>query len=72
MIAKEKKRRSVIKALTWRFLATMTTMSLVYIFTGNAEMSLTVGVFDVIIKLVVYYFHERAWNRVGWGLAKNK
>lgn len=63
----ESHKRSIVKAITWRFLATLTTMILVFIFTGSLALAGSIGIFDVIIKLMVYYSHERAWNRISWG-----
>ena len=63
----ESNKRSITKAVTWRVIATITTMVLVYIFTGNLNLSLGVGVLDVTAKLILYYFHERTWNRIDWG-----
>lgn len=63
----ERKKRSIAKAFTWRALATTITMLLVFLFTGEIELSLGIGVLDVLVKLLVYYLHERAWNRVRWG-----
>ena len=63
----ESRWRSIIKALTWRFLATLITFTLVWIFTRELTLSLEVGFFDITIKLVVYYFHERGWGSVKWG-----
>jgi uncharacterized membrane protein len=65
----ESHRRSVAKAATWRMIATLTTMGLVFVFTGEIALSLGVGVFDVVLKLLFYYLHERAWNTVTWGVA---
>jgi len=59
--------RSWVKAVTWRVIATTTTMLLVYLFTGELEMMLGVGFFDVLTKLVIYFLHERAWDRVWYG-----
>jgi adenylylsulfate kinase len=63
---KDSRIRSVVKALTWRFIATTTTVSLVYIGTGNIELAAHVGAADVVIKLFFYYVHERAWGRISW------
>lgn len=63
----EKHLRSFTKSITWRFLATFTTMLLVYIFTKEITLSLGIGFFDIITKLFIYYFHERAWNSINWG-----
>jgi adenylylsulfate kinase len=64
---REARFRSIIKALTWRFIATTTTMALVYIATRDLEIMGIVGVADVSIKLFFYYMHERAWGRIPWG-----
>ncbi len=68
---KETPIRSIAKSVTWRVLATFTTIILVYLFTGKIGLSLAVGVLEVIVKLIIYYFHERAWVKIRWGL-KNK
>jgi uncharacterized membrane protein len=59
--------RSGAKAVTWRVIATTTTMSLIYLFTGELDLSLGVGFFDIITKLTFYFLHERAWERVWYG-----
>jgi adenylylsulfate kinase len=59
--------RSGVKAVTWRVIATITTMSLVYFFTGKLDLSLGIGLFDVLTKLALYFLHERAWDRVWYG-----
>ena len=64
---KETHLRSVIKTITWRVLATLTTMSLVYIFIGDVTIALSVGGFEVVLKLLIYFGHERAWDRIKWG-----
>jgi len=42
-------------------------MILVLIFTGDLALTAGVGFFDVTLKLMFYYLHERAWNRTTWG-----
>ena len=64
---KDTHRRTVAKTISWRVVATLTTITLVYIFTGEALKSLEVGFFEVISKITFYYFHERAWGRISWG-----
>jgi len=68
----ERKRRSMTKAISWRVLATLTTMLIVYAFTRKFELTLLVGSLDVLIKMVLYYYHERTWNRIYWGKARVK
>ncbi len=64
---KESNIRSFLKMISWRVWATLATMILVYIFVGRVEIALAVGGLEVIVKMVLYYFHERAWNRIKAG-----
>jgi uncharacterized membrane protein len=63
----ESKVRSIVKSISWRIVATLTTITLVFIFTGKIVLALSVGVIEVILKMSFYYFHERVWNKVKWG-----
>ena len=65
----ETRKRSIIKSITWRILATLTTMILVFIFTGNLVMALGIGFFEVISKMILYYFHERIWQKISLGMS---
>ena len=60
-------RRSWLKAISWRAVATATTMSLVYALTGQMELMLGVGLLDLILKLIFYFLHERAWEMIRFG-----
>ena len=60
-------KRSVVKAISWRVVATVTTMIVVFAFTRRVTLALEVGAVEVVAKLVFYYLHERAWNWIGWG-----
>ena len=62
--------RSIIKALSWRVLATLITFSVSWMFTGNLELAVEIGLVDTVIKLGVYYSHERFWNRLTFGKMK--
>ena len=64
---KETKSRSIIKTISWRVLATLTTIVLVYIFIGDTTIALSVGGIEVILKMLIYFFHERAWDKIKFG-----
>ncbi len=59
--------RTITKALTWRFIATIVTFSIAWLATGNLTLAAEIGIADTIIKLGAYYFHERAWIGVKFG-----
>jgi len=64
---KESKSRSVVKSISWRILATLTTITLVYIFIGDFTIAISVGGIEVFLKMVVYFLHERAWDKIKFG-----
>ena len=63
----ETRSRSVAKSLSWRIVASLTTIGLVYAFTGAVHIAMAVGGAEVVAKLLIFYLHERAWAKVGWG-----
>lgn len=63
----ESHKRSIVKALSWRFIATLITMLVAWLFTGTVETAAKIGILDTLIKLAAYYFHERAWIRLSFG-----
>lgn len=67
----EKHGRSLIKTVSWRIMATFTTMLIVFCFTRKVVLSIGVGVVEVVTKMVLYYLHERLWSGISWGRAKH-
>lgn len=68
----EHNHRSIAKAVSWRILATLATMTIVYVFTGDLSISAGVGGIEIIVKLVLNYYHERFWVRIKWGYIDDK
>jgi len=69
---RELRKRTLAKTVVFRVLATLITVVLVYIFTGKVILSLGVGGLEAILKIFLYYIHERAWNKIEWGQTKTK
>lgn len=67
---KEKPQRHIVKAITWRIIASLTTFFLGWIVTGNFDTGLIIGASDAVIKIILYFFHERAWQHSSFGLVK--
>ncbi len=65
---KETYRRSTTKTATWRTIASLDTMVLAYIFTGNIATAISIGSLEIITKLILYFFHERVWSIVPFGI----
>lgn len=59
--------RSVVKGMSWRLVATMVTTIVVYIYSGELAAAAIVGSLDAIVKIGLYWGHERIWQRIHWG-----
>lgn len=61
------KKRTLFKTISWRTIATLTTAVLVYIFTGEIAIAITIGGIEVIAKMIFYFAHERVWAKIKYG-----
>ena len=59
--------KSIAKTVSWRILAFFITAGIAWVITGELRFATAIGVADSLIKLGVYYAHERVWNRVSFG-----
>ena len=59
--------RSVVKGVTWRILATTTTIVIVYTFFGRLDLAIAAGMIETVLKVGLYWIHERAWFKIHWG-----
>ena len=66
----EGKFRSLLKVISWRTTATLTTIIITFIITGHTSVALKVGVLEVFAKIILQYFHERIWTKISFGLKK--
>ncbi|WP_306642663.1 DUF2061 domain-containing protein [Sanyastnella coralliicola] len=54
---------SFLKTLSWRILGTIDTIVISWLITGTLELALSIGGIEVVSKMILYYFHERVWER---------
>lgn len=64
---RETRVRGIVKALTYRFWQSLNTFVISFIVTGKFEMAAAIVGLEVVIKIFVYFWHERIWNVIGWG-----
>lgn len=64
---KERKIRSVVKAISHRLIGTINTFAAAWLFTRSFSISLKVVLVREIIATVIFFFHERIWNNIRWG-----
>lgn len=62
------RKRHIAKTLTWRVVATTTTVLITWMVTGSIEAGAVVGGFEAVAKMFLYYGHERIWYRTRFGL----
>ena len=60
------KKRTILKTLTWRVTASLTTFFIAWILTGDLLIGVSIGSIEAIAKIFLYYFHERMWNSIRW------
>ncbi|MDE2560860.1 MAG: DUF2061 domain-containing protein [Sphingomonadales bacterium] len=63
----ETRKRSIVKAVSWRTLGSIDTFVLGWLFTGSAKAAGAIASTEIITKMVLYYLHERGWSLVNWG-----
>jgi len=59
--------RSLAKAISWRATGSLDTFVVAFVITRNPKIAISVAATEVITKILIYYFHERAWALVPWG-----
>ena len=65
MDAIQSRRRHLAKTITWRLIGTVDTILIGWVVTGDPWIGVQVGGVEMVTKMVLYYFHERAWFRYG-------
>jgi uncharacterized membrane protein len=55
--------RHILKTISYRFLGTLTTVIVAYSLGASLHVSSLLGVGELIIKPIIYFFHERVWYK---------
>jgi len=66
----DKAYRSVVKTISWRTVGTLDTVIISYFITGNLKMAASIGSIELFTKMILYYYHERLWNKISFGKKK--
>ena len=74
--AEATRKRHILKSITWRFIATLTTFIITILVFGEdpnaAQKAGAVAVAEIFLKMLIYYLHEEAWYRVNFGLERDQ
>lgn len=60
-------KRSIVKTISWRVVGTLATVTISYLITGTLALAFSIGGIELVSKMVLYFFHERAWTNIKWG-----
>jgi adenylylsulfate kinase len=63
-------KRSIVKGISWRVVATTTTIAIVYFFFDRLDLAIAAGMIETVLKVGLYWVHERAWFKIRWGRKK--
>ena len=68
---KVEKKRHLAKTITWRIIASLDTFIIAWVITGKFDWAGTIAGIEIITKMFLYYFHERAWYKhIKYGLVE--
>ena len=69
----ESKSRSLLKAVSWRIIASIVTTLIAFSFGLPAKAIGLVFFADLIIKFILYFIHERIWaSWIRYGIVRKK
>ncbi len=70
-VTRDRPVKSILKAITWRIVASSVTFLLAYFVFHNdpyaVQKATGIAIAESVLKIVFYYFHERMWERLRWG-----
>lgn len=61
------RKRSLLKAVLYRAIATVALFLIVWLFTKKLSLALGIGVAEALFKIAFYFAYERVWNKIKWG-----
>ncbi len=65
------RKRSLVKSIVWRIICIVVAVFTTFFLTGRWDLAVALGTLYNAITMVLYYFHERIWNRTNWGMRKS-
>ena len=63
----DKLKRSLTKTVSWRIIGTIDTVLISWLITGTLALAFSIGAIELVSKMALYFFHERALNNIKWG-----
>lgn len=67
----EERKRSILKAFSHRAVSTLYTTTISFVITGKISVAISIGLVEIFTKPILYYLHERVWNKIKFGRKKD-
>jgi len=64
------KTRHLLKTITWRFIGSIDTVFIGWFVANDLKIGVYLGGLELITKMVLYYFHERIWYKLKFGIER--
>lgn len=65
-------KRNIVKTISWRMIGSFDTALISWLISGKLSIGIKIGIAEFITKLVIYYVHERFWQRSNFGLLSKR
>ena len=59
--------RSIAKTISWRITGSFSTFVISYMILGSFLIAGSIAIVQVTANTILYYIHERVWNKIHWG-----
>lgn len=69
---RDKPYRSIVKTISWRTIGTIDTIIISWLITGEIMFAVSIGGVELFTKMALYFFHERIWEKIKFGRAKDE
>jgi len=66
----ESNARSIVKAVSYRVFGSLSTAGIFYILNRDLSLAFIGGSLDAVVKIGLYFLHERFWNHINYGRPK--
>lgn len=66
--ALQARRRAIVKTLCYRLVMVLITVTIAFAVVGDVGDAINIGLAANVLKTGTYYFYERAWDHVAWGV----
>ena len=64
--------RSLAKTISWRITGSGATFIISYAILGDVTISGTIAAIQLTFNTLLYFIHERVWNKIKWGQSETK